>query len=253
MRTPFVLLSAIVTTLTLGSLVVLARLFRVPERAGSIYGWAMRTWARSFLWSAGVRLQVHGVEHVPAGQGAVFIANHVSWYDIFALAGWLRRYSFVAKHELRRIPVFGFAAEATGVIFLDRDNRKSAFDSYKVAAAEIRRGRSVVVCPEGTRGSTYALRAFKKGPFVLAISAQSPIVPVVVYGAREVMPKGSFRIRPGVIHLHFLEPVSTEGASYDDRTALMAGVWERMADVLERQYGVPHQVGGRGAPPPLSS
>ena len=82
-------------------------------------------------------------------------------------------------------------------MFLERDNRKSAFESYEVAAAKVQQGRSIVVCPEGTRGTDYHLRPFKKGPFVLAIASQAPVVPDVVYGAREVMPKGTFRIRSG--------------------------------------------------------
>ena len=129
-------------------------------------------------------------EHLQQPRGAVFIANHVSWFDIFALAAEVPWCSFVAKSELRRIPLFGFAAECAGIIFIERENRKQAFESYRVAAAEVQRGRCVIVCPEGTRGDDYHLRPFKKGPFVLAIAAQAPVVPTVVYGSREVMPKG---------------------------------------------------------------
>jgi 1-acyl-sn-glycerol-3-phosphate acyltransferase len=168
----------------------------------------------------------------------VVIANHVSWFDIFPLAAEVPWCSFVAKSELRRLPLFGFAAECVGIVFLDRDNRKQAFESYKVAAAEVQRGRTIVVCPEGTRGTDYHLRPFKKGPFVLAIASRSPVIPTIVHGAREVMPKGSFWIRSGTVDLHFLEPVMTSGCEYDDRADLMADVWGRMADALETIYGV---------------
>ena len=123
-------------------------------------------------------------------------------------------------------------------MFLDRDNRKAAFESYKSAAAEVQRGRSIVVYPEGTRGYDYHLRPFKKGPFVLAIGAQSPIVPTVVYGALEVMGKGSFRIRPGTVHIHFLEPIPTTGYAYDQRAELMTLVWSRMAAAMRELYGI---------------
>jgi 1-acyl-sn-glycerol-3-phosphate acyltransferase len=162
----------------------------------------------------------------------------VSWFDIFALASEVPWCSFIAKAELRRIPLFGFAAECAGIVFLDRDNRKQAFEQYKVAAAEVQRGRAIIVCPEGTRGHDYHLRPFKKGPFVLAIASQAPIVPTVIYGSREVMPKGSFWVRSGVIHLHFLTPVPTQGLSYDDRSELMSEVWNEMADEMRSLYGV---------------
>jgi 1-acyl-sn-glycerol-3-phosphate acyltransferase len=230
------ILTLLVVTLILAPTVLVAAMFGVKERPGSIYERCMRLWARSVSRAAGVRVAVHGTEHMR--DGAIYMQNHVSWFDIFALAGVLPRYTFVAKAELRKIPLFGRAAEAAGIIFIDRDNRKSAFDSYRIAAAEVQRGRNVVVCPEGTRGRDYHLRPFKKGPFVLAIAAEAEIVPVIVYGALEVMPKGSFRVRPNVVHIHYLEPVPTKGATYEDRTDLMRKVWQRMADTMREVYDV---------------
>ena len=238
MRSIFVALVALAMTILLAPWVMVARLFRVPQGPSSIYARAIRRWARTISRAAGMRVRLHGVEHLRSGRGAVFIANHVSWFDIFALASEVPWCSFIAKSELRKIPLFGFAAECAGIVFLDRDNRKQAFESYHGAAKEVQRGRAVVVCPEGTRGLDYHLRPFKKGPFVLAIAAQAPIVPTVVYGAREIMPKGSFRIRPGSVDLHFLEPVETTGMDYESRTALMTTVWSRMADAMHRLYGV---------------
>ena len=83
----------------------------------------------------------------------------------------LPRYKFVAKAELFKVPIFGRAMRAAGMIEIQRDNRKAAFGAYDVAAERIRDGNSVVVFPEGTRGHAYPLRPFKKGPFVLAIAA----------------------------------------------------------------------------------
>ena len=238
MRTPLVWLTALLATLILGPVVIVAALFRVPQGPTSIYSRSVRLWARSINRAAGVRVRVHGAERLHNARGAVFIANHVSWFDVFALASELSWCSFVAKTELRRIPVFGFAAEAIGIVFVDRENRKQAFESYKLAAKEVQRGRAIVVCPEGTRGHDYHLRPFKKGPFVLAIASESPIIPTIVYGAREVMPKGSFAIRSGEIHIHFLEPISTVGYDYDHRTQLMTAAWNAMAETLSSLYGV---------------
>jgi 1-acyl-sn-glycerol-3-phosphate acyltransferase len=168
----------------------------------------------------------------------VFVSNHVSWYDIFTLLAILPRYRFVAKAELFRIPLFGKAARRAGTIPIQRENRKAAFQAYEEAAGEIRGGASVVVCPEGTRGETYAIRPFKKGPFVLAIAAQAPVVPLIVYGTREVQRKGSFVIRSGTVHVHFLEEISSAGLQYDDRDRLADECWRRMAVAMEREHGV---------------
>jgi 1-acyl-sn-glycerol-3-phosphate acyltransferase len=238
MRTVLTVLTVAFATILLAPVVIVARLLGVHEGEHGVAQWCMRTWARSMVVVAGVKIVVHHPEHMLRGRGAVYASNHVSWFDVFAIASVLPRYTFIAKSELRKLPLFGWGAESAGVVFLTRDNRKSAFESYKSAAQEVAAGKNVIVYPEGTRGRDYALRPFKKGPFVLAIAAQAPVVPVLVYGAREVMPKGSFRIRPATVHVHFLEAVETAGLDYEHRHDLMRTVWDRIATCLRDEYGV---------------
>jgi 1-acyl-sn-glycerol-3-phosphate acyltransferase len=238
MRTLFAAVTALVMTAILAPFVVIAKMLGAKEGPRSAYAWATRTWARSVNAAAGMKVHVHNPERISSEQGTVYVSNHVSWFDVFALAAVLPRYSFIAKSELRRIPLFGFGAEAAGIVFLDRDNRKQAFESYKVAARQVERGRSIVVFPEGTRGRDYHLRPFKKGPFVLAIAAQAPVVPTIVYGAKEVMGKDSLRVRAGTAEIHFLEPIETKGMNYEDRARLMQIVWQRIADEMRARYGV---------------
>lgn len=238
MRTPLALLGIIVFTGALVPVVLIAGLFGVQEKPRGLYQWCMHAWCRNILRWSGVRVVLHNPERMSEHEGHVYMANHVSWYDIFALAAVIPRYTWIAKAELSRIPFFAQAARDAGIIFIDRDNKKAAFESYKVAAKEVKRGRSVVICPEGTRGKDYHLRPFKKGPFVLAIASEASIIPTLIYGTREVMPKGSFIIRSGTVHLHFLEPIATRGLSYDDRTQLMEQVHSRMAEAMRQLYGV---------------
>jgi len=237
MRTILTVLTVAIATIILAPVVIVARLLGVSEERG-VAQWCMRTWARSMIVAAGVKLVVHHPERILQGREAVYASNHVSWFDVFAIASVLPRYTFIAKSELRKLPLFGWGAESAGVVFLARDNRKAAFESYKAAAKQVRAGQSVVVFPEGTRGRDYHLRPFKKGPFVLAIAAQAPVVPVLVYGALKVMPKGSFRIQPATVHVHFLEAVESAGLDYDQRHELMRTVWSRTAACLRDEYGV---------------
>lgn len=238
MRTLLTGITVAVMTILLAPVAVAAGVLGILPEERRVQQWCMRTWARTICLVAGARVVLHGVEHVDPTRGTVYASNHVSWFDIFAMASVLPRYTFVAKDELRRIPIFGWGAEGAGVVFLSRDNRKSAFEAYESVAREIARGRSVVVCPEGTRGDDYHLRPFKKGPFVLAIAAKAPVVPTVVYGAREVMRKGSWTIRPGTVHVHLLPRVETAGFDYDNRHDLMRRVWTEMAEAMRDQYHV---------------
>ena len=238
MTTLFVAVTLIVLTALLGSTVLLVTALGLAGRSRGFFDWAARTWARSLLRAAGVRLVLHDAERMQHDGARIYMSNHVSWFDVFALATILPRYRFIAKAELFRIPLFGAAARAVGTIPIDRHNRKAAFESYREAAERIHGGDSVVVFPEGTRGTSYALRPFKKGPFVLAIAAQAPIVPTFIHGTIEVHRKRSPWIHPGRVDVHFLEPVPTVGLGYDDRDRLMRVVWQQMAEAARALYGI---------------
>lgn len=238
LRTAYTTLALLVGTLIFGSLALLAQLFGIEHRRGDVYEWCTRTWGKWLLGAAGVKIVVHGGEHVSEDTPRVFVANHVSWFDIPASIVALPPYGFVAKRELEKIPLFGPAARAVGVIYIDRENRKAAFGAIDDAAEKIRAGQSVLVYPEGTRGERYALRPFKKGPFVLAIGSGAPIVPVVIHGTIAVNPRGAFRASPGVVNVHILNPVPTVGLTYEERDTLAERVRLDMAECLRQNYGI---------------
>lgn len=238
LRTILLFVTAFFATFVIGSSVIIAAMLGVKDKPGGIFENAPRWWSAAVLWAAGIKIRVHGRENLAGDAARIFASNHVSWFDVPALARILPRYKFVAKAELFKVPIFGKGMRAAGMIELQRENRKAAFGAYEVAAERIRAGNSVVVFPEGTRGHEYPLRPFKKGPFVLAIAAGVPIVPIVVHGTIEIMPKGSLWVHPGTIDVHLLEPVSTTGVDYDHREALMQAVRTRMADAMRKLYGI---------------
>lgn len=237
-RTAITAVVLLIATFVYGGIAIVAQLTGVAHRPGSIYEKCPVWWARWLLRAAGVKVVLHGGEHIARSKSCVYVANHVSWFDIPALIDVLPHYGFLAKRELEKIPIFGSAARAVGVIYVDRENRKAAFSALDGAAEKIRAGSSALVYPEGTRGTGYALRPFKKGAFVLAIRSGVPVVPVVIYGTIAVNPRGEFRASPGTVHVHVLEPIATEGLSYEERDNLSETVRRRMADCLRDEYGV---------------
>ena len=238
MNTLLSAITVVVSTLALGSLVLLAQLFGVKPKPGGLYYKAPRWWARGLVKAAGIEIVVHNRERISESTSQVYVANHVSWYDTPVLLEIIPNFGFVAKRELERIPLFGSAAKAVGVIYIDRIHHQAAFDAYEDAARRMHAGESVAVYAEGTRGESYALRPFKKGPFVLAIQAGVPVVPIVIYGTIAVNPRGSLQAHPGVVNVHFLEPIPTTGLTYDDRDELANRTRLRMADTLRDLYVV---------------
>jgi 1-acyl-sn-glycerol-3-phosphate acyltransferase len=231
-RTLATMIVLLVATVFFASVLAIAALFGVPNQAGSVYDVVPRLWSRATLWASGVKVRIHGLDRLVPNGTFIFICNHVSLFDILALVGWLPRNNFVAKAELFKIPVFGLGMRVLGTVPIERENQKAAFGAYDVAAARVRDGSSIVVFPEGTRGTAYPIRRFKKGPFVLAIKAGVPIVPVVVYGTIGILPKGRLLMHPGVIDVYVLDPVPTAGLTYDDRDTLTRTVHDRMQSVM---------------------
>ena len=237
-RTLYARIVAVLATLWYGSIVLIAEFFGVRHGQGTIFDSAPRRWARTIARAAGMRVITHGREAIDTSRSHVYVVNHVSIMDIPAILHAVPDHGFVAKRELSNVPFFGAAARAVGVVYIDRENRKSAFAAYDEAAIKVREGRSVIVFPEGTRGQSYSLRPFKKGPFVLAIRAGVPIIPVIMHGTIEVTPNGSLDVTPGIVNIHLLDPIPTEGLAYADRNALADRVQARMIDALAALYHV---------------
>jgi 1-acyl-sn-glycerol-3-phosphate acyltransferase len=192
-----------------------------------------RVWSRVMLRAVGARVEFEGLEFLDSGRPTVYVSNHLSNVDIWALLLVLPLETrFVAKQELRRIPVLGWAMAASGFVFVDRKNRTRAIHSLEAAAQTIRSGRSVVVFPEGTRSRDGHLQPFKKGPFHLALRADVRLIPVAISGSRDVLEPGSLRVTPGNVTVRFLPPVALERWQPDDSTGLLGEVRGRIVAAL---------------------
>jgi 1-acyl-sn-glycerol-3-phosphate acyltransferase len=162
----------------------------------------------------------------------VFMANHRSLFDIPALLTTLPGQTrFLAKKSLF-LPVFGWAIRAGGFITIDRKDLSSARTSFADAVARLRAGTSVLVFPEGTRSVVDQLLPFKRGGFLLAMKSGLSIVPIGIVGSGTVQRKGSFRIRPGVIRIHYGSPVDVEGYPVSRKEELMDEVRRRIVSLI---------------------
>ena len=182
---------------------------------------------------AGIRFKVAGREHVPAGRGVVFCANHQSNVEPPVLFRAVHpRLAFLYKHEIDRIPVLARAFRMAGFVPIDRHDKEAAMQSIELGAAGLRAGQSILIFPEGTRSKTDELLPFKKGGFRMAIKAGAPIVPVAISGGRAAMVKGSAVIHPVTFTVRIGRPVETAGVDVADRDALIARVRQEIATLL---------------------
>ena len=134
----------------------------------------------------------------------------------------------IFKKELARIPIFGWTLYLGPYIVIDRKSFSKAMQSIEEAKERMEKQNiSVVVFAEGTRSETGEIQPFKRGAFRLATKVGYPIIPVSISGSNKIMPKGTFKITPGIINIHFDKPISSEGMeSRKDEMELMNRVRE---------------------------
>jgi 1-acyl-sn-glycerol-3-phosphate acyltransferase len=193
-----------------------------------------RAWGPWGLWLARARVRVEPIPPLPAGP-IIFASNHESALDIWVLFQVLpRSFRFIAKQELFELPIFGAYMRLGGHIPVDRRNHTRAVQSLRRAGATVRAGTSLVVFPEGTRSRDGRVHPFKKGPFVVAVEAGVPVVPVAISGTGRVTPKDAVAVVPGTVRVAVGDPVDPR--RFADKEALLVEVRRRVIE-LHRSIG----------------
>ena len=227
-RSALLWISIVVSTIGLSTLAFITFPF---DRTGNIVHHYARWWAKIQLLASGVRVKVKGLEHLDREKPFIYMANHQSSYDIFALLSCLPvQFRWIAKKELFAIPILGWAMRAANYISIDRSGKRKALESIERAAGKIKGGVSVVIFPEGTRSSDGSIQPFKRGGFTLALKSGVPIIPITIKGSLDVMPRDSLRVRPGEIRITIDRAIDTAPYSLRNRDVLM----ERVRETLER-------------------
>ncbi|HVE86373.1 MAG TPA: lysophospholipid acyltransferase family protein [Myxococcales bacterium] len=226
-----VIVGAVLMALLATAALVLLAVTRSP-------GYVMRViaprWGRWLCAVAGIRLEVEGQEHL--ARSAVIMANHQSLLEAFIVPAIVSpKTRIVGKKELARIPFFGWAFRATGQILIDRENLAGARATIDASLANLVRGVSIYICPEGTRSQDGSLLPFKKGAFHIAMQTKMPVVTLTLDGAQRLMPKHAWLPRPGTVRVRISPPIDTSGwtvAHLDEHVAEVRGLIARNLEQL---------------------
>jgi 1-acyl-sn-glycerol-3-phosphate acyltransferase len=148
---------------------------------GSFYTWLMPTW----------KIHPMGREHVKKGATYMVVANHQSQLDVLVNFRLFFHYKILSKSEVFRIPFLGWNMYLNRYVRLVRGDKKSTDDMMAECRQHLDEGSSMFFYPEGTRSRDGNIKEFKQGAFILARDAQVPILPIVITGTRETLPKYS--------------------------------------------------------------
>lgn len=187
-------------------------------------------------------ITISGRTDIDDRQPYVMVCNHLSQADIPLISNLPWEMKWVAKKELFEVPVVGWMMRLAGDISVDRRARNRRKDTFKQARYYLDRKCSVMFFPEGTRSRNGKLNRFTNGAFELAISEGVSILPMVIDGTQNTLPKQSWKFGEAKhIKLKILEPLDTTELGRDDIKDLSDRIRRDIAQQLAEWRGKPVQ------------
>jgi 1-acyl-sn-glycerol-3-phosphate acyltransferase len=195
--------------------------------------WIGRWWARIILGTAGIKVEFEGLENLENLKSFVLVANHQSLIDILALLAWFPRpVRFVAKKELLKIPLFGYALKNGDHIVIDRQQGGQAVRKAVEVAGS---GVCIVFFAEGRRFNDDQIHRFNPGAAWLALLSHLPCVPMAISGSAAMMPRGAKTVVPGrTMRLTLGAPIFTASLQSTDRNKLTRQLEQAVRDLFAR-------------------
>ena len=154
------------------------------------------------------RIRIEGRDNYDRDKTYVIISNHQSILDILILNCLRYRFRWISKIENTKLPVLGWYLRMAKYITIDRGNPDSKAVMMQKSLDSLRQGISIMIFPEGTRSLNNEMGSFKLGAFQLAIMADKPVLPVIVDGTGNALPRHGMVFTPGhTLRIKVLDPV----------------------------------------------
>ncbi|MEZ0363526.1 lysophospholipid acyltransferase family protein [Mycobacterium sp. pUA109] len=211
---------------------------------------ALEIAAKTLVKTSGTTITYQGLEHIPPAGGAVIAINHTSYIDFLPAALAVhyrgRRMRFMIKAEMQQVRSVNFLIKHTKTIPVDR---RAGAGAYAAAVEQLRAGEVIGVYPESTISRSFELKDFKTGAARMALDAQVPIVPLIVWGAQRIWTKDHPRTSLFRNRIPISVAVGPAVAPVGDVEELGAALRDEMSSVLDRvQQDYPHPAGAHWVP-----
>ncbi len=185
------------------------------------------SWAKGMVEATGAEIKLKGEENIPK-EPVLFVANHQGSFDIPLLLGYINKpKAFIAKWELRYMPLVSSWMKRIGCIFIKRNDFRQTLQAFKNAGSLFKQGQSLVIFPEGTRSQSNKVGKFKRGSLKIALREEVPIVPVVIRGSYKLREANDGLIKAAEVEMNILDPIYTSELSKEEKKDLTINL-ERM-------------------------
>ena len=176
-----------------------------------LYQRTARLWGALLTNAALIKVNVSGLENIPAGTAVIFTPNHQSYLDIFILLKILPvSFRFVIMRKLFKVPVIGHHITQAGFVSLDRKDRKRSIQTIHQVIDLLKNNESFVIFPEGKLTTDGTIGEFGRGTSIIIQRSRKPVVPILIDGTFRALPKGEWKIKPGKVTVKIAKPVYFE-------------------------------------------
>lgn len=208
----------------------------IGEKYGKVTYFGLYLWSWVFSKLNFIPYEIHGRKNVDKNKSYIYTSNHTSFLDVPGLSLAIpTQFRPLAKKELLKIPGFGLIVRVATIV-VDRTNNESRQKSVKRLKQALDAGISILIFPEGTQNrSDQPLQPFYDGAFRIAIETKTPILPIVVSNAGNLMPPSQLKVKPGKIKVIFGEEVDVTDYTLQDLPFLKEKVFNAMKAIVERE------------------
>ena len=207
----------------------------VIDRSGNGVHIIGKAWARVLLFLGGVKVEVEGLNNLIKDKPVLLISNHQEAFDIPVLHAFLPvQFRWISKARVFRFPIIGWTMSLAGYVKMDRSSSRASYGALVEATEKLKKGTSILIFPEGSRSKGEHINKFKRGPFLLAIRAKTPIVPISINGTKNVIKSGWPWIHPEKIKVFIDSPVPTHDLEEKNALALKEKIYDIVCENFKK-------------------
>ncbi|KIR02184.1 1-acyl-sn-glycerol-3-phosphate acyltransferase [Lachnospiraceae bacterium TWA4] len=239
-RTIFVvILIAIFLILTTPIRFILSKVAKNSPKAEAFYLKMAQACFRAVLVLSGTKVTVSGREHIPEYRPVLYVSNHRGFFDIVVGYPQVKGLcGFIAKKELRKVPLLSAYMEDLHCLFLDRENPREGLKTILEAIELVKAGHSMWICPEGTRSKTPEMLPFQEGSLKIATKSGCPIIPVAITGTDDVLEKHFPFIKSTKVTITFGHPIYVDELTREQQKTLGKFAQNEVQKLLDQAKGL---------------